>query len=200
MECANDKENKGIKIEQLYAECKFKLTKTTWVMYHDDKFEAMKKLAEKHNITYKAKEIKMIASNVYLEVENEIYQHHYYNLYSILTSEYGCTVKEVVAKEVEGKKVWIVWFDSLKGSIYAYFYLSDQNYKVRFIRGASHFKNSPANSAQTLNSGTVSSSQPQPAYGYGYYNQGGYQGMYQGYPQEQQGYPQGYQGGYYPYG
>lgn len=51
-------------------------------------------------------------------------------------------MKQLVEKMLEGRKCWILQFLSLKGSIYAYFYLSDLGYKVKFIRGASHFKDS----------------------------------------------------------
>ena len=101
-------------------------------------------------------------------------------------------------KEVEGKHVWIVWFDSLKASIYAYFYLSDLSYKVRFIRGASHFKNSLANSPNQAVAGAQMTEYM--GYNQGYqqspiYQSNPYQQHYQ--PNEyQQGYMQGYQGGY----
>lgn len=66
LECVNGKQKKGVRIEKLFEDHNFKLTKTTWVMFHDEKFEAMKKLIERYNITYKSKEVKMIASNLYL--------------------------------------------------------------------------------------------------------------------------------------
>lgn len=177
----------------MYGDCKFKLTKTTWVMFHDEKFELMKKLAQKYGVTYKSKEIKMIASNVYLEIENCILQEHYFNLNSILFYQYQSKIKDCVVKEVEGKQVWIVWFESLKASIYAYFYLSDLSYKVRFIRGASHFKNSLANSPNQAVAGAQMTEYM--GYNQGYqqspiYPSNPYLQHYQ--PNEYQGYMQGY--------
>lgn len=142
----------------------------------------------------------MIASNVYLEVEESITQDIFAMLYQVIAG-IGGNIKDYVNKEVEGKKVWIIWFDSLKASILGYYYLSDQNLKVRFIRGASHFKNSQANSVMigmsTMNAANPANMAPQsyPAmnndqtgYGqnynpyYGYYTNGYNQGMYQPQP------------------
>lgn len=50
----------------MFEEYNFKLVKTTWVMFHDDKFESLKKTVERHNITYKNKEVKMITTTLYL--------------------------------------------------------------------------------------------------------------------------------------
>lgn len=41
---------------------------------------------------------------------------------------------------IDNKLCTVIYFATLKGSIYAYFYLSDSMYKVKFIRGANHFK------------------------------------------------------------
>lgn len=67
----------------------------------------MKKLAEKHNITFKNKELKMIASNVYLEIEEGIYGEHYSHLVSWLMQVQSngkdgiqCGIKDCVSKEV----------------------------------------------------------------------------------------------------
>lgn len=82
----------------------------------------------------------MIASNLYLEVEGGIYEANFAALKELLRINDIGFIQAMVEKTALDKRAWYIWFDTFKSAIFAYFHLSDLNYKVRFIRGANHFK------------------------------------------------------------
>lgn len=85
------KEKKNIKILKFQEAEKFKLNKTTWMLYHDDKFENIQKIIKNHNIKYKQNDIKLIATNLYLEMTEKmsIYPMHWEDLMKSLKEKFG---------------------------------------------------------------------------------------------------------------
>ena len=65
-------------IYKLFEEHNFKLTKTTWVMEHTEKYEPMKKVIERAQIKLKSgKPMHLISVSKYLELTYGLLEHEY---------------------------------------------------------------------------------------------------------------------------
>ena len=121
----------------------------TWLIYHDDKFEVIKKKIDKNKITFKGKHAHLISTTKNVEIDvlpeeginwigNWVFQILVYEkLYKEGDNVFSGTSTQ---QEEKGKKTVLSFTEKL-GAIYVYLWYDNDKKPVKFIRNSKIQKN-----------------------------------------------------------